>query len=79
MRICSKLQQATIKDTFIELTTDAVSLRIYYLSDDIVRIRAGFDGDFAEDIIKELVAEGFSGDKLISEFNERYKKRTSDR
>lgn len=37
------------------------------------------DGDFAEDIIKELVAEGFSGDKLISEFNERYKKRTSDR
>ena len=49
MRICSKLQQVTLKDTYAELTTNAAPLRIYFLTDDIVRIRAGFDGDFAEE------------------------------
>ena len=34
--------------------------------------------EFAEDIIKELLAEGFSGEEFISEFKMRYKRRTID-
>ena len=49
MRICSKIQQLTQQDTYVEISTNGVALRIYYLTDDIIRIRAGFDGDFAEE------------------------------
>lgn len=38
--------------------------------------RVNSDGKFMEDIIKDLFAEGFSGEEFLSEFKVRYKKRT---
>ena len=49
MRICSKLHQFTQCNTYIEITTNAAPVRIWFLTDDIVRIRVGFEGDFAEE------------------------------
>ena len=49
MRICSKVQQITQQDTYVEIATSGVNIRIYFLTEDILRIRAGFDGDFAEE------------------------------
>ena len=49
MRICSKVQQLTQQDTYVEIATNGATVRIYFLTDEIVRIRAGFDGDFAEE------------------------------
>lgn len=36
------------RDSYYEIVTNAVTLRLYFLTDDILRIRAGFDGDFQE-------------------------------
>ncbi len=48
MKICSKFHNITQTDTYIEITTNSAPIRIYYLTDEILRIRAGFDGDFKE-------------------------------
>ena len=49
MKICSKLHEIEQADTYIEITTNAAPVRIYFLTDDILRIRVGFEGDFAEE------------------------------
>ena len=49
MKICSKVKSVTKANTFTVIKTDAVDLRIWFLTDDIIRIRAGFDGEFAEE------------------------------
>lgn len=49
MRICNKIESVTQKNTYIEIQTNQIDIRIYFLTDDIIRIRAGFDGKFAEE------------------------------
>ena len=49
MKICSNVQQIISTDTYFEITTNAAPIRIYFLTEDIVRVRVGFDGDFAEE------------------------------
>ena len=48
MKICNKITKILKTNTYIELQTNSIAIRIYFLTDDIVRIRAGFDGDFEE-------------------------------
>lgn len=48
MRICRRLLTATAGPGYYSLRTDAVELRLWFLTDTILRIRAGFDGDWAE-------------------------------
>ena len=48
MRICTKAGKVSYRENFYEIETNAVPLRLYFLTDDILRIRAGFDGDFDE-------------------------------
>lgn len=49
MRICETAKQVVKKDNYFSVMTNAVELRMWFVTDSIVRIRAGFDGDFAEE------------------------------
>lgn len=49
MRIARKVENITSQDNIVRIMTDAFELRIMVMTDDILRIRAGFDGDFAEE------------------------------
>ena len=49
MKICSRVENVKIEDGFILLKTNCIDIRIWFLTDDIIRIRAGFDGEFAEE------------------------------
>ena len=49
MKICNKVVDIVQENTYTTIKTNCVDVRIYFLSDDIIRIRAGFDGDFAEE------------------------------
>ena len=49
MKIC--LQAGAVKqiENYFSISTDGVEIRIWFLTDSVVRIRAGFDGDFVEE------------------------------
>ena len=49
MRINTKAFSVKEKTPFFEIKTDGVPIRIWFVTNDIIRIRAGFDGDFAEE------------------------------
>lgn len=49
MKICHRLEHVKKEGKWFYIATDAVEIRLIFLTDDIVRIRAGFDGDFAEE------------------------------
>ncbi len=49
MKICTRVDRVVKNDDFYQVITDGTELRIWFLTDSIVRIRAGFDGDFAEE------------------------------
>lgn len=48
MRICSKVERIERLDHQTAVHTDAVEIRILFVTDDIIRIRAGFDPGFEE-------------------------------
>lgn len=49
MRVCTKALSCVAVDNYYVVTTDCdLPIRIYFMTKDIVRIRAGFDGDFQE-------------------------------
>lgn len=48
MRICSKVLSIKEKEHFWAVETDGCQLRIWFLTADIIRIRAGFDESFEE-------------------------------
>ena len=48
MIICNTATRMYKEKNYFVVETDGVPLHIYFLTDDILRVRAGFDGDFAE-------------------------------
>lgn len=48
MRVATRLERAEQNDNVISLFTNSVEIRLLFVTDDILRIRAGFDGEFAE-------------------------------
>jgi alpha-glucosidase len=50
MRVTKELVEVKKANNYYELLTNEVTFRIWFLTDDIIRIRAGFDGD---DFIEE--------------------------
>lgn len=48
MRICYRALEVHSIDNYYSIQTDAVEIRLWFLTDDILRIRAGFDGDWDE-------------------------------
>ena len=49
MKIARKIERIENLNNVVSIHTNAVEIRIYGLTDNILRIRAGFDGDFAEE------------------------------
>lgn len=49
MRICTKVYGVEKKEGFFLIRMDAVEIRIWFLTDDIIRIRAGFEEGFEEE------------------------------
>lgn len=48
MRICYQAYDVKRIDNYYSISTDSIEIRLWFLTDDILRIRAGFDGDFDE-------------------------------
>ena len=49
MRIIREVTGVSCKDNYYEAATNECAVRIWFLTDDIIRIRVGFDGDFKEE------------------------------
>lgn len=49
MRICRTAHSVHQREGYFSIETNAVPLRIWFVTDSIVRIRAGFDGSFDEE------------------------------
>ena len=74
MRVCRELQTYEKGKDFITLKTNCVDIRIWFLTDEILRIRAGFDGDFQE-ASYSLVMTGW--DDLMDDFLKDERKRVT--
>ncbi len=48
MKTATKFKSINIQDEYATITTNAFEYRIHFLTDDIIRIRTNFDGDFKE-------------------------------
>ena len=49
MKVCFKAEDVKQENGYVSVRTNCVEIRVLFLTDSIVRIRAGFDGDFAEE------------------------------
>ena len=49
MKICTRVLDVKLNENYVSIFTDGTEIRILFLTDSIIRIRAGFDGDFAEE------------------------------
>ena len=49
MRLCLQAGEVKKQGDYFSVATNSVEIRIWFLTDSILRIRAGFDGDFAEE------------------------------
>ncbi len=49
MKVCKKVISVQNCNTYAAIQTNCVEIRVMFLTDSIVRIRAGFDGEFAEE------------------------------
>lgn len=49
MKICNRVLNMTPNNNGYSIITDGVEIRVLFMTDDIIRIRAGFDGTFAEE------------------------------
>ncbi len=85
MKICTRVYGVEKQDNFFRIRTDGVELRIWFLTNSIVRIRAGFDEEFAEEsyslvltawedrmdeVLKGYRRRTVAADAMITEFPE---------
>ncbi len=49
MKVCRSVSRITDRGDYFSIMTNCVEIRIWFLTDDIIRIRTGFDGGFAEE------------------------------
>ena len=49
MKVCQSVSAVQKADHYFSVKTNCTEIRILFLTDSIIRIRAGFDGDFAEE------------------------------
>ncbi len=74
MRICTKAFSVTQKDSYYSVLTDGAELHIWFLTDSIIRIRAGFDGDFAEESYSLTLT---AWEDRMDDFLKNYRKRVN--
>ena len=49
MKVCRNVTSVSRCGSYFSIMTNCVELRLWFLTDSVIRIRAGFDGDFAEE------------------------------
>ena len=74
MKICMNATTVTQKENYFSVATNCTEIRIFFLTDHIIRIRAGFDGDFAEESYS-LVTTAW--EDRMDTFLKDYRKRTA--
>ena len=72
MRICYEAGNVTYNTNYYSVITDSVEIRIWFLTDEIIRIRAGFDGDWDEASYSLAMT---AWDSRTDEFLKGYRKR----
>lgn len=72
MKICTKVFSVNQKENYVSIQTDGVELRVMFLTDSILRIRAGFDNDFAEESYSLVMT---AWEDRMDEFMKNYRKR----
>lgn len=72
MRICTTAQAVRQKDNYFSIETNSVEIRVWFLTDSILRIRAGFDGDFAEESYSLVLT---AWEDRMDSFMKNYRKR----
>lgn len=73
MRICTKALACKAQENFFEVQTDAgIAVRLYFLTSEIIRMRAGFDGKFVESSYSLAMT---AWDSLTDDLMRNYRKR----
>ena len=72
MKICTKALAVTQQDNYFSVQTDGVEIRLMFLTDSILRIRAGFDGDFAEESYSLVLT---AWEDRMDDFMKKYRKK----
>lgn len=72
MKVCRYASEISQKDGYFSVMTNCVEIRIWFLTDDIVRIRAGFDGEFAEESYSLVMT---AWEDRMDEVMKRYRRR----
>ncbi len=72
MKICTKAHAVTQRDNYFSVQTDGVEIRLMFLTNSILRIRAGFDGDFAEESYSLVLT---AWEDRMDDFMKKYRKR----
>lgn len=49
MKLCTNVNEVKEMDGYFKIITNSIEIRVQFLTETILRIRAGFDGDFAEE------------------------------
>ena len=70
MKVCTHVNEIRREGATVRILTDGVELRVLLLTDDIVRIRAGFDGDFAEESYCRTRVEMTGGKRTTLAFHQ---------
>ena len=80
MKVCYTGGAVTDHGSYYAVATNAVELRIWFLTDDILRIRAGFDGDWDEASYSlTMTAWDSRTDELMKDCRKRDRRRQAGR
>lgn len=72
MKICSTVQSVCRQENYFSVMTNCVEIRLLFLTDFILRIRVGFDGDFAEESYSLVMT---AWEDRMDDFLKKYRKR----
>ena len=74
MKVCTAAEVIRHQDNYFSIMTNSVEIRIWFMTDSILRIRAGFDGDFAEESYSLVMT---AWEDRMDGFLKNYRKRIS--
>lgn len=74
MKVCTVAKAVRRQDNYFSVMTNSVEIRIWFLTDSVLRIRAGFDGDFAEESYSLVMT---AWEDRMDGFLKNYRKRIS--
>lgn len=72
MKVCMTALAVHKQKNYVSVMTNSVEIRIFFLTDSIVRIRAGFDGSFAEESYSLVMT---AWEDRMDEFLDGYRRR----